>query len=366
VEQTRGADSAAALRSLRLMRLGAVAVCGVVMTTGLVLGTVGLLNYRSSVAFARHAVAATAVVEQVDGAHGKAWVRYPVGGEPLRAWISISLGGCGGPNQRACPVRVGEQVAIAYDARRPTRAGRSGDVTHPARNVAPVLLASLGFVVISGLILVVYLRMTRPPKVLRLDLPAPPDGSLLRASDTPAPGTRPRTSPLVRNLFLAALGAGVVLLWLLRSPLARGMVLLGLLGLGFTLVSAAQLAWLRGEARGRVRTQGTVVALEPTPSDVPFNRQMTTAVARSETVTYHPVIRFTAGDGRAVELHSDFGGTPRSYQVGEQVPVLYDPADPTKARLDTPLATGLVPVIFLVIGLLLIAAAVVVAVVAAR
>lgn len=104
-----------------------------------------------------------------------------------------------------------------------------------------------------------------------------------------------------------------------------------------------------------------MVALQPEVTDVPNDPNLVTAA-----VTYHPVIRFTTGDGRLVELRSGFGGTTHTYRLGEQVPVLYDPADPSRARLDTPLATTLAPKLILVIGVLLLVAAAVVAALALR
>ena len=47
---------------------------------------------------------------------------------------------------------------------------------------------------------------------------------------------------------------------------------------------------------------------------------------------WYPVFRFTV-DGREVEVQSDVGRSPPSQRVGETVLVLYDPADPSHARI---------------------------------
>ena len=47
----------------------------------------------------------------------------------------------------------------------------------------------------------------------------------------------------------------------------------------------------------------------------------------------YPVVRFTLPDGRMVETQTSFGSNPPPAREGEPVTVLYDPADPTQARL---------------------------------
>jgi hypothetical protein len=50
---------------------------------------------------------------------------------------------------------------------------------------------------------------------------------------------------------------------------------------------------------------------------------------------YYPVVRFVTASGQVVEYSDDLGEDPPAYRVGDSVRVLYDPADPQKARLDT-------------------------------
>ncbi|MGY4771627.1 DUF3592 domain-containing protein [Kribbella sp. CWNU-51] len=51
---------------------------------------------------------------------------------------------------------------------------------------------------------------------------------------------------------------------------------------------------------------------------------------------YHPVVRFITAGGRVVQYTDSVGdGSPRAHRVGESVRVLYDPANPQEAQLDT-------------------------------
>lgn len=50
--------------------------------------------------------------------------------------------------------------------------------------------------------------------------------------------------------------------------------------------------------------------------------------------TYRPVFRFQTYEGQAIEAVSSTGSNPPSVRPGEQVGVLYDPANPRRARLD--------------------------------
>jgi hypothetical protein len=50
---------------------------------------------------------------------------------------------------------------------------------------------------------------------------------------------------------------------------------------------------------------------------------------------FHPVVRFTTAREQVVQFQSDEGATRPAYRVGDTVEVLYDPANPRNARLDT-------------------------------
>lgn len=76
---------------------------------------------------------------------------------------------------------------------------------------------------------------------------------------------------------------------------------------------------------------------------------------------YHPVIRFTAQTGEAVEFEGGTGSNPPMYTLGQPIEVLYDPANPERAKIrafsDLWLATTLclgIGNIFTVTGLALV------------
>jgi len=61
---------------------------------------------------------------------------------------------------------------------------------------------------------------------------------------------------------------------------------------------------------------------------------------------YRPTVRFEAHDGQTYEVMSFINQTP-GLLPGRKVPVLYDPYDPYRARIDTFVQSGR---IFLIIG----------------
>ena len=51
-----------------------------------------------------------------------------------------------------------------------------------------------------------------------------------------------------------------------------------------------------------------------------------------ERVSYAPVVRFTTGEGREIEFHGR-GGSETALAEGDRVTVIYDPANPIRARI---------------------------------
>ena len=49
--------------------------------------------------------------------------------------------------------------------------------------------------------------------------------------------------------------------------------------------------------------------------------------------SYYPVVRFVTTSGRVVQYRDPSEVGPQTYRVGDQVRVLYDPANPQRARL---------------------------------
>jgi hypothetical protein len=50
---------------------------------------------------------------------------------------------------------------------------------------------------------------------------------------------------------------------------------------------------------------------------------------------YYPRVRYVTRSGNPVEFTGSVGSSPPAFDVGEAVGVLYDPAAPEKARIDT-------------------------------
>ena len=92
------------------------------------------------------------------------------------------------------------------------------------------------------------------------------------------------------------------------------------------------------------RTDGTVVALKRERS----------AKGLAED---HPVVRFVAPEtGEAVEFKSRFGIWPSPFAVAERVEVAYDPADPSRAKINSFWTIWFLPLLLGVFGLACFAA----------
>ncbi|MCC3774238.1 DUF3592 domain-containing protein [Streptomyces sp. UNOB3_S3] len=113
----------------------------------------------------------------------------------------------------------------------------------------------------------------------------------------------------------------------------------GTLGLVVGLILAGVSVSFSSDAQ---RARGTVVALE-----------------RREDAAY-PVVEFTPANGATRKFRDSAGSNPPSYEVGEQVGVLYRPGSPGDARIDgfpslwgTPLIFGGVGLVFTVAGIVM-------------
>lgn len=51
---------------------------------------------------------------------------------------------------------------------------------------------------------------------------------------------------------------------------------------------------------------------------------------------YYPVLRFRLPDGTFVETRSSIGASPPDQQPGDEITVLYNPDNPSEARVDSP------------------------------
>lgn len=80
---------------------------------------------------------------------------------------------------------------------------------------------------------------------------------------------------------------------------------------------------------------------------------------------YYPVVSFMTNDGETVEFKASYGSNPPRHSRGEKIKVRYDPYDPYGARLDSFFALWGIPVIFGVIGFVIIDAGITMLVVSA-
>ena len=125
---------------------------------------------------------------------------------------------------------------------------------------------------------------------------------------------------LSRGIDLAVMGETAF------AVIAGGALLIGI----FVLWSAADLY------TGGVRTEGIV--LENRESRRTESETVQRADGREvertiERVSYAPVVRFrTREGGREIEFHGR-GGSDRAFAPGERVTVIYDPANPIRARI---------------------------------
>ena len=70
------------------------------------------------------------------------------------------------------------------------------------------------------------------------------------------------------------------------------------------------------------------------------------------TGTFYPIVRYQPEDRRPHTFTDPVGSYPADYAIGETVPVLYNPADLSDARIPSWKRLWLLPTIFGVVGLL--------------
>ena len=71
-----------------------------------------------------------------------------------------------------------------------------------------------------------------------------------------------------------------------------------------------------------------------------------------EGTAYYPIVKFADRAGHEHTLYSRIGSYPPAYAVGEAAPVLYDPADPQRAKINSFIGLWFLPLIFGILGAL--------------
>jgi hypothetical protein len=117
----------------------------------------------------------------------------------------------------------------------------------------------------------------------------------------------------------------------------------GSIGLAMLIIAAILVGNSQSFSEKATRAAGVVVELDPSYS--------------SDGTTYAPIVRFLTTEEQEVVFRSSVSSSPPSYEVGEQVEVLYDPANPDDAVIDSvwqvylaPMIVGFVGGVFFLIG----------------
>jgi Protein of unknown function (DUF3592) len=155
-----------------------------------------------------------------------------------------------------------------------------------------------------------------------------------------------RIGTFERLWFSAIFVTGFACFWLLFGAVAWGLsrdVDLFVLGerafaliAGTALVIGLAALWNTVDLyAGGTRTAGTVLEVRETRRTE--QEEMTRLDGSEhrrdvERVSHAPVVRFTTGDGREIEFHGR-GGSDRGFAQGDRVTVVYDAANPIRARI---------------------------------
>jgi hypothetical protein len=74
-----------------------------------------------------------------------------------------------------------------------------------------------------------------------------------------------------------------------------------------------------------------------------------TSRGKTRSTVYAPAVEFQA-NGKTVKFVNATASSPPEHEVGERVPVLFDPARPENATIDTWMSRFFLPTIFLILG----------------
>jgi len=122
------------------------------------------------------------------------------------------------------------------------------------------------------------------------------------------------------------------------NDLIGGVLLL--VGCPFFGIGAYEAVEAQQETQTFTAVRGTVVD----------NSYQTTYNNGNEEGAYYTVVEFTDSTGETVRFTDGAGSLPPDYEVGDQVPVLYNPDDIHDARLNTWKRVWFVPTLLMCIG----------------
>ena len=72
------------------------------------------------------------------------------------------------------------------------------------------------------------------------------------------------------------------------------------------------------------------------------------------TTSYYPELEFADADKKTHRFQGNVGGGKRKFKIGQEVEILYDPGDPSKAQMKSFGAQWLMPVVLMGVGVMLV------------
>lgn len=115
-------------------------------------------------------------------------------------------------------------------------------------------------------------------------------------------------------------------------------------GIVLLLISIYIILRIRRFTAHAIQTIGTVVALEPRPSQMVLEGR--------NRIIYHPVVSYYTQDGMEVIFTGSAGNNPPNYQEGQEIDIIYNRNHPEQAHISSVWSLYLAPILYLGLGLL--------------